>query len=735
MHRIKSFFGQSKQDIGKNEPPVQEAQAQEGADAAEPSADIASVHTPFLVSPNHAKEIMSDLPDRSAEDPVSILNEMALQEISPEPLVSGKRKRQQADVVEGPPKKRAAKGSEATGNGDDLPATSTNGVINLEGSPNRASSEAVQVAPKKLGRPKKEQPKQPVVQIESAAEKRGDVYEFRGSPKEQVENPPPTPTTTTKIIPNADTTPRGRGRPKKMTSLEEGQSKQPPEGGVSSKTRQDHQPTKSSMQKPGPKSRSKASRASLEDDPKERTRSSRSTRSTTAADRSKDAVPNTDTKEIVLSARDGENRAQARAKKASNEVRGDKSGDEEVSPSLQNPAVENSTQTIEGEGEGAELGEDDSDDEDFVQTNESEEEENGEEELELFGQDEAWKIVLDGAHSICGPKLPLNKMPKLLTKRMRDLIYEVSQARSLYEQLLPFRGLNHDSLNGINDDLRETLDVIESQIDGLSERNAAGEGKELIRDIFARAVPAMVLLLRSALASRVYHSNEPCDLKTLNEIVSGLREIIGLQKMAILLCEKAKDWKAEPVSTSKPIKAPTTRKIFPHLRDMKKGFSKVLLEQDRKRKTKQNAVDYKLRQQERAASSQQASQEAARKDEIWHRKIRESREREDERRRNEKRSFRQIREAEARAQMGADRVDGPVESRTTWCDAEDLALYFELEKGYAGQLTCTFYAKSPATSWLSANHSCSCGTLLKHTEYASLAEQASGAYTRAGIVF
>lgn len=730
---LRMFFGPSKQDIGKNDNPVREAQVQGGVDA-ELSTDIASAPEVLMASPSHAIELMSDAPDQSAEEIASMVNDLVHRDIlkpSPEPPVLGKRKRQQADEVEGPPKKRVAKESESTRNGDAPPATSTNGITGHEGSSNRASSEAMHGTLGKLGRP----PKQHILQIPPVPEESDEIWDFALSLEKQAENVAPTPSTPTRTQPITDTTSRTRGRPRKTTPTREGQRrkvhdlqvkpgrKQLPEGAVNSDLKAlegNSQPTESSLQKSGPKARSKDPRADSEYDREERTQNFRSTRSTTALSRSKD-VPSK-RKKSALRVGNAEKLAQAKAREASKAQ--DESGDVDVNPSLQSPAVENSTQTNEGEKGDAEFSEEDSDVEASIQADQSDEIEDGEEEMELFGQHEAWKIVLDGTHSVCGPKLPHNHMPKFLTTRIKELVCRVREARDLYDQLLPFKGLGHDTLDGLNDELREKLDAIEDQIKTLSEKTAASEAGKMIRDIFARAIPAMVFLLRSALASRVYHSDGPCDLKSLNEIVSGLREITRLQKMAILLCEKAKDWKAKPMS-SKPIKAPTTQKIFPRLRDMKEAFSKVLLEQDRKRKSKQNAVDYKLRRQERANFLQQANQEAARKDEIWHQRIRESREREDQARRNEKRTLQQIREDEARARMGAAKTNGHIKSGTTWSDAEDLELYFELEKGYAGNMTCTFFNKSPVTSLLFANNSCSYGTLFEHTEYAPVTEQAT----------
>ena len=528
-----------------------------------------------------------------------------------------------------------------------------------------------------------------------------------------------------------ETTPRRRGRPpgatRKTTSTNTGQKKKSqehqvkPEGkrrsekrvGLETETQeQSEEPAESLPQRMGPKTRSKASRANPGDETMARAQTSKSTRSTAAANGCKDVRSNTNTKEITLHAGDEDNVARTRAKKASKRVWEDDLADVEVGQNRQNQGIDAQHGGEQGEeddsgsegskgsqetldkgiqmdeaAEGrAEVGGDNDDVETPVEVSESEETEDGEEGLELFGQHKAWTTVLKGARSVCGVKLPLNHMPKLLTARMRDLVQKVVEARKFYGQLSPFQELDHDSHDGLNEELRERLDAIEGQIQTLSEKTAAREGREMIRDIFACAIPAMVFLLRSALVSRMYHVNEPCDLATLNEIVASLKEIICLQRMTISLCEKARNWEAEPVSTTRPIKSSTTRQILPSLRGITDAFSRVLLEQNRKRKMKQNTVDYMLRQRE----SRQTKQEVARQDEIWLRKIRESREQQDQRRRNGKRTFRQVIEDEARARTGSLQVNGHIESRVTWSDAEDLALYFQLEKGYAGHVTCAY---------------------------------------------
>lgn len=753
------FLGWSKNDATKIDPPVQEK-----VDTAELPPDLATIHEPFVVSQKLAKEIMLDPPDRSAEDAASIVNHLAFNNVltsSPKHAVPGKRKRQEVDMVDESPKKRVVLGGEITEIRDEPLINSTNGDTGHGGRPDRLSLEVVKEAPGKLPRPKKGHGKRHMMQVHSAVQRSGDIWDPQPSPVKQGEKQASLPTTTTTKATIPAATPRPRGRPPrvkpspttKTISIKKGQGRKKqdlqvkpwrkgrPEGFVNPgvESREDYgTPIETSPQETQPKAAPKSSRTKYGDDHREGAPNSKSTRSSAAANGLKDGILNANvdltkkperdarraakqrrnlehasvssppsprvdsqvkerTRDIAMSVRNGENPARARAQKASDEGQEEEEFERDgrrYPEKATDRDEQTSFQPDEGEEGGTEADEQDSDLESPTEVMEiDKEEDEREEELELFGQNEAWKTVLKGARSICGQKLPLNLMPKLLTESMKDLIQDVREARGLYEQLLPFKGMDHESLDGLNDQLEDSLAAIEDQIRRLSEKTAAPKGSEMIRDIYARAIPAMVFLLQSALASRLYYSDQPCDLETLNETVNGLREIVNLQKMAILLCEKATHWKAKPVPTSRPIVRPTTRKIFPCLKDMRKAFSKNLVEQDRKRKMKQNAVDYSKRPKELAQSSQQsqqAQQDTARKNETLHEMIRASREQEDETRRTAKRTFRQIKEDEARARMGSHQVNGHVESRTTWSKTEDIALYFQLEKGYAGGLTSMF---------------------------------------------
>ena len=203
---MRSIFRQPNQDASQNDP-----QAEEELDAAEPPTDVASIQGPLIVSPTTARDFMLDL-HRSAEDAVSIANDLALNDVpksSPESPVQlrGKRKRQEARGMDRSPNKRVAKGRKINEAEDEPPATSTNGITGFGSRPSRASSD-VKETPGKLPRPKKEQQKRHMAQIYPA--RSGDFWELQPSPVKQVGKPD------MKSKPSR----RGRGRPKGSVSPE-----------------------------------------------------------------------------------------------------------------------------------------------------------------------------------------------------------------------------------------------------------------------------------------------------------------------------------------------------------------------------------------------------------------------------------------------------------------------------------------------------------------------------------
>lgn len=705
----KGFFGLLNQDAGKKAP-IEQSEV----DAVESPTDLESVHEPLFVSPSFAEDVMLDPPDPSAQETASLVNDLAFNDAAfNDAAVLGKRKRQESDL-DGSSEKRVMKGSEMEKTGDAPPLTPTNDDTGHSDIANRAASEVAEVAPGKLPRPKKERQKRHMTQTDPAIQSNVDMWDPAPSPEKQVETLAPPPSVVIENPESPDAVRRPRGRPPGVGLSQTNQTTSNKEG-----QRKNMEDTR---EKPRRKGRQR-------DDHKERARAPKATRSTAAANGQKDAIMNADTdltkkperdarraakqrrsleqvsvstssvtretREIPLHARTGNGAAHARVPKA-NDGPVEDTDSFAVNPKLQDPAVsegfEGGDEDLESDSSDAE--EEEPDPEDLTKVTETgEEEAEIEEEPEVFGQDLAWKTALKGARSMCGTKLPLNRMPKLLTKTIRDLIHDVREARDLYQQLLS--GNRHASLGRVNEQLQERLDAIEDQIREVSETAAATKSSEMIKDIYARAIPAMVFLIQSALGSRVYYSHVPCDLETLNDIVLGLEEIVRLQHITIVLCEKARSWKAKPVPTSRPIIKPTTHDILPNIRRLKDAFRENFQQHNKKRKIKQNALDTINKEQDLIRSSQQARQEAARKNEILHRKIRESREEEDERRRIAKPTRKQIIEDEQLEKRQPQQVNNHTESGKPWSKEEDIELYYQLEKRYRPELTSTLIESHP----------------------------------------
>ena len=695
------LFGRSKPATGKDNVQMQDSQVQDPQDQgepdhAEPPVDLDSVNGPFVVSPNTAKQIVFDLPDRSAEEATSIVNDLALSDpsrSSSKPPISGKRKRHETDAVDDSSKKRVVKESRATRSRDQPPTTSENTTIRQEGKSTRASSVTVNETPGKLRRPSRGQRRLPENQGSSAVQKKADEYDVGLFVGEQVENPAVSLTTSTRRAPSSEAVPRRRGRPRgnpsratEKTSSNKGQRK------ATQNIRAESMVGERIEGPPSPEDEVREGRQfpsenSAPNTSPQASRAKNGADSTQGARKSKSKSPRTSTEEQGRTPQPDEEEEEEEEEEVEEEEEGGQesgNGGDVVHPSDK----DRQTSTFEEEEAGdAQSDEQDSDSESEDSVNPLEQDEEGEK-PELFGQDPAWETILEMTRSICGSKLPRNCMPELSTKTIEDLVRDVKEARDCYNELLPLslRDPDVDSLDELNVRLRKSLDRIEIQIKGLSEETADTEGPEMIRDVHTRAIPAMVFLVQSALKSRVYHSEEHCNLETLNETVNKLNEIVDLQELAILLCDKAKSWKAKPTGLVRP----TSSKIFRPLEAMHGAFSAILAEQKIKRKSKQNAVDYMKRERERelAQSSQQARQEAARKD--FTKMIRESREREDNKLHSKERTYCQIIEDEARARMGSRHVNGHMESGATWTDEEDVELYYQLEKGYVGSLTCTF---------------------------------------------
>lgn len=252
----------------------------------------------------------------------------------------------------------------------------------------------------------------------------------------------------------------------------------------------------------------------------------------------------------------------------------------------------------------------------------------------LLGQDLAWMQILKGARMNClDPEIPLRGKqsrrrrseseeedieatiePDHLTKGIKELTQTVQEASDLYGNLA------HESQIEIDDNatkgLHDILNDLEAQIRAIKEpqaeiddsfsqqkrtrlaARARKEASEMIQDIYLRAVPGLVYLLRSAMTCRA--SDHPTIYDS-----AGLGEIVKIQDLILLLCVKTKAgvWDAKPV-TDDPISAPVRSRIVPGLRDcLKKAFARELGRVKVQEKRKQNFLETQSFQEMRVRDS------------------------------------------------------------------------------------------------------------------------------------
>ena len=195
--------------------------------------------------------------------------------------------------------------------------------------------------------------------------------------------------------------------------------------------------------------------------------------------------------------------------------------------------------------------------------------------IEMFGQKANWATVLEGALEVGlfrQKGKQVKRLPKIQTRTLDDMATLISEVKTTYESLLSYQGLDHDNRTGYREQLVAGLGDIKDSIAEISETAAGNKSREMIQDIYAHAIPSLVNLLKVALRCRTRDYSQEHD-------IDALKEIVGLQRSILDLCEKAAGWKAKPL-TKRPIINSTTKKIYPSLRKINKTFQKKLDERE-----------------------------------------------------------------------------------------------------------------------------------------------------------
>lgn len=238
-------------------------------------------------------------------------------------------------------------------------------------------------------------------------------------------------------------------------------------------------------------------------------------------------------------------------------------------------------------------------------------------EIELFGQDNSWATVLNGAREVGMSKVkgaPVKRKPKLETRRIRNMITLVKKVKGIYRDLQQYQETDHDGGDDLHEQLIEGLDNIGREIKRVSEKKAGNQKAEIIQDIYAHAIPHLVKLLEVALQCRTKDYSKSHD-------TDALQEIIALQDDILELCHKARKWEAKPLTT-RPIIRPTSHKILPYLRDVRTAFQTELEEREEGRNRevelqKQKKATSKRRKEYDEEKRRREEESQRRREEIW----------------------------------------------------------------------------------------------------------------------
>lgn len=189
--------------------------------------------------------------------------------------------------------------------------------------------------------------------------------------------------------------------------------------------------------------------------------------------------------------------------------------------------------------------------------------------IELYGQEAAWNTILEGANMVGVSKARHERtkaLPRLRTRVIKSLVRGTEKAGNYFETLIDARDhKDQEQIDVLEKRLAKKLNAIKVKVETLTEAAASTESSEVITDIYAHAMPTLVATLRWGLICQTNNYSRSDDLEELSSMIS-------IQDTMLLLCKKARLWKAKPRSSAPIIKA-TTQKIFPYLQSLRDAFA------------------------------------------------------------------------------------------------------------------------------------------------------------------
>jgi hypothetical protein len=186
---------------------------------------------------------------------------------------------------------------------------------------------------------------------------------------------------------------------------------------------------------------------------------------------------------------------------------------------------------------------------------------------ELLNQEESWAKALEAAHKIRRPRENSRRKPgtiRLQTQTFKTFIRRLKAAATCYQDLASRTDFEEEAEQSLNSRLKADLKWLHSEVDALEILHAGNKQREMVRDIYAQAIPGMVSLLKHAFETRSPSYSATNETRTL-------KEIVRLLETTQTLCQKAQTWPVKP-NTKLPIVEPTSKVIYPTIRAMLNAF-------------------------------------------------------------------------------------------------------------------------------------------------------------------
>ncbi|KAL8951530.1 MAG: hypothetical protein Q9222_002501 [Ikaeria aurantiellina] len=226
-------------------------------------------------------------------------------------------------------------------------------------------------------------------------------------------------------------------------------------------------------------------------------------------------------------------------------------------------------------------------------------------EAELLDQDDRWREILEAKGRIGVSEKDgdqTTNIPKQKTPHVGKLVDKIKQTvKSCKEAMTGLAGTK----------LQDCVADLQEQMRNLSFSQRQNEKGEVVREIYAYAIPSMVDLLGDVLTTQSAQLSDSGN-------VTALATVISIQDLLIALCEEARSSRKE-LGTKAPIIRPT-RAILPRIRKMRRAFGIVLKKRRQYLKDRENWVKSSQARETSRQSEMQALQKQ-RKNAMRHEQI------------------------------------------------------------------------------------------------------------------